>query len=813
MLFPLPLCNRDTIQVASWKTCEDIMKWFRRTFVSVTWWGSGTCLRAWFDNNADNTRNDNTHDDDSASNFSDDQNIPPKDSNDGNDDSSSIEDNSSEDGSSDDDDDEDEDAEDDDDDPSTHDGDNGTITDGNFDDTTIPSNDGSFDNTFTGDGFGRFDYGDEPITTDSSRSTTPSKIIQPSFAQVLAAAQLRVTGTPLPKASKATPLRRDARKLLRANDDRERNKRPGVTLTSDKEKSKDVRALISPPNAGSHSRKRASKNGRDSRKRADKSDNPREEARPSKTRKSNKDSTRKGQSSKKGQPKRPPSEANSDPPPAGPSQPITARIPRNKKQKGSNSGIGKGKEGTPRKMPKSVINVDADDDRKTAAKRNNPDWKVPTNFQALAKPLLDAKLINKTWHEEKSHPFRVSLPATITTNISDITVAIMKHTLAVLRCKDQTEVWAKEENYIAKSIGAPFKLNFQSTIEQEDPETFVALTLLSNKVKDKEELRRRDLSQDVLSKINIEQTYHKKLRLLAYIEGMHIFLGAVMAFNNAHYPDNMQSISGEDFNDFLPLSAIHFFLRRQKSTVSGEKTDAYFDLDDKQILQVFNNYVKKKNVRLNQPDASMLPPTDNRVDIFYECKKIVEFVTPYISYMPASSLESRILQLESGKKLAAHMDVASAREATAKLVRDLNRDNKNNYEHTVLAMIRDTVRTAGADLFKQVSTNAQLANNLLRKGGAHNRLIAENITDNSNQFQELKDHIVAQDKKQAETNDKMMKMFEMVLNKTSNETPPVNNPRTLSSAVSNSAPPLNPITTIFNNNLQKTHIKPSPCTA
>ena len=70
------------------------------------------------------------------------------------------------------------------------------------------------------------------------------------------------------------------------------------------------------------------------------------------------------------------------------------------------------------------------------------------------------------------------------------------------------------------------------------------------------------------------------------------------------------------------------------------------------------------------------------------------------------------------------MDVASAREATVKLVRDLNRDNKNNYEHTVLAMIRDTVRTAGADLFKQVSTNAQLANNLLRKGGAHNRLIA-----------------------------------------------------------------------------------------
>ena len=79
----------------------------------------------------------------------------------------------------------------------------------------------------------------------------------------------------------------------------------------------------------------------------------------------------------------------------------------------------------------------------------------------------------------------------------------MKHTLAVLRCKDQTEVWAKEENYIAKSIGAPFKLTFQSTIEQEDPETFVALTLLSNKVKYKEELRRHELSQDVLSKINI----------------------------------------------------------------------------------------------------------------------------------------------------------------------------------------------------------------------------------------------------------------------------------------------------------------------
>ena len=26
MLFPLPFANRDTIQVASWKTCEDIMK-------------------------------------------------------------------------------------------------------------------------------------------------------------------------------------------------------------------------------------------------------------------------------------------------------------------------------------------------------------------------------------------------------------------------------------------------------------------------------------------------------------------------------------------------------------------------------------------------------------------------------------------------------------------------------------------------------------------------------------------------------------------------------------------------------------------
>ena len=292
---------------------------------------------------------------------------------------------------------------------------------------------------------------------------------------------------------------------------------------------------------------------------------------------------------------------------------------------------------------------------------------------------------------------------------------------------------------------------------------------------------------------------------------MHHFLGAVMAFNVAHYPKNMQSISGENFNNFLPLSAIHFFLRRQKTTVSGEKTDAFFDLEDKQILQVFNNYVKTKGVHcLNKPDAFMLAPTDNRTDIFYECKNIVEFVSPYLSYMPANNLESRVLQLESGKNLAAHMDVASARTATAKLVQDLNRDNKNNYKYNVLAMIRATVRTAGADLFKQVSTNAQLANNLLRKGGAHNRLIAENITDNSNQFQELKDHIVAQDKKQAETNDKMMNMFEMVLNKKSNETPPVNNPKALNSAVSNSDQSHIPITIIFNNHLQKNTHKTIP---
>ena len=98
------------------------------------------------------------------------------------------------------------------------------------------------------------------------------------------------------------------------------------------------------------------------------------------------------------------------------------------------------------------------------------------------------------------------------------------------------------------------------------------------------------------------------------------------------------------------------------------------------ILQVFNNYVKCKNIRcLTQPDASMLAPTDNRTDVFYECKKIMEFVSPYLSYMPTNNLESRVLQLESGKKLAAHMYVASARTTTAKLVRDSNRDNKNNY--------------------------------------------------------------------------------------------------------------------------------------
>jgi hypothetical protein len=105
-------------------------------------------------------------------------------------------------------------------------------------------------------------------------------------------------------------------------------------------------------------------------------------------------------------------------------------------------------------------------------------------------------------------------------------------------------------------------------------------------------------------------------------------------------------------------------------------------------------------------------------------------------------------------------------------------------------------------LFKQVSTNAQLSNNLLRKGGAHNHLIAENITDNSNQFQDLKDHIMAQDKKQSETNEKMMNTFEMVLNKKSNETPPVDNPKALNSAVSCSDPSHIPIT-IFNNHLQK----------